>query len=111
MITKFKIFENIKSKAKIGDFVVCDPIIRNAELRKFFNIRIGSITEIYKGNFFGKSAIQYDIKFDFSEKDIEFINPKIGSNETIRFYETQIKYWSKNREDLEEILAAEKYNL
>ena len=85
MITKFKIFESInKGKPEIGDYIVSiyDDNFKN---------QIGKIIAILSTRY----KIQYTIPY---EQIYE-----------LRAYE--IKYFSKNIEELEAIIDSKKYNL
>jgi hypothetical protein len=89
MITKFKIYETINSEEpQIGDYV----------LMNYFENDIGQIVDIVKAGLGMITINKYVINFD---------NAGLKTN----FIKNHIKYWSSNREDLELILNARKYNL
>lgn len=90
MITKFKIFETVnEGNPKIGDYAVV-----NLKLKKYNNM-------IGVGKIFAKS-------YDFF-----CINIKLPDGRTLNdiFYEHEIKYWSKNKKELEIYIKTQKYNL
>ncbi len=99
MITQFKQFESVRKfelddivNIKAGDYILAKS--RRAEgLYDILAITIGKILRVR--NVYG-------------ELDIEFDQP-IGR--MFGFPIENIKYWSPNREDLEMILVANKYNL
>ena len=82
MITKFKIFECVCREPEIGDYVLIT-------YEKFQGV-IGKIIH-YSGE-------RYDIEFE-------------GIYGYYGFHRNNIKFWSENKEDLETILATNKYNL
>ena len=95
MITKFKIFENInKGKPKVGDYVICKvaDTLESTSFGIYVSTHVGKIDNIVK--------TKYD---DFYQ--VEY------SNTGNKFQEYQILYWSKNKEELEAILASKKYNI
>ena len=89
MITKFKIFETVHIKPKIGDYVII-----NLKTKKYNNILI--IGEIY------------NMTFEFYS-----VKLRLPDNRVIHeiFYKHDIKYWSNNREELEQILTNKKFNI
>jgi hypothetical protein len=98
MITNFKIFENKKiRKPKLNDWVLIK--LRRKNLIDY----IGKITHINK-----KSNYPYLIEFDddFDPNIYGFFNANFTG-----VMEDEILYWSENKEVLETILAANKYNL
>jgi len=92
MITKFKIFENINEKPKIGYYVLLDPKQFSYTGYEEYINNIGLITMIH-----GSGEI-YKIEFENIYKQI---NVRI----------TKIKYWSENKEELETLIQAKKYNI
>ena len=53
--------------------------------------------------FINKSLSTYEIEYILSEDNVRYVRMKLVRND--------IKYWSKNKEDLEIKLDAKKYNL
>ena len=104
MITKFKIYESInEGEPEIGDYVIIET--NDDEFKHYSNKYIGKIIEIEKN-------INPNPNFPNTKRDIfrvlfkDFDNKK---REMIWRYE--IKYWSKNKEELETLIAAKKYNI
>jgi len=86
MITKFKIYEDTNAdNPEIDDYVIIQT--RSKKLC------IGIIYAMISNYFY----IKYKL-------------PSGNTNNEI-FYKHEIKYWSKNKEDLETYLQANKYNL
>ena len=104
------------NKPEIGDWAIVhvSPNMDD-ELDVFLKKNIGKIVNI--GNEIESTNIQnswwspseyYVLNYDTEipkEIDIWF------HNNNISFYTNEIKYWSKNKEDLEAIITADKYNL
>jgi hypothetical protein len=102
MITKFKIYENNK-EPQVGNFVICNmgsEQLRNNEPSQM----IGEIIE------FEKVRSVYRIKF--FQKLPQWLRV-VGTSikDSAWFFRSSIIEWSENREDLDAILDAEKYNL
>lgn len=119
MITKFKIYEswigkifyNNKNDPQKGDYVICDRHLAiNSddilyEVDEFTNSNIGKIvkTEYEMGE------MQYYVKFENIPPSIigEYINPKTPT----LMFRRNILDFSKDKEELEQKLIANKYNL
>jgi len=99
MITKFKLYESInEGEPEIGDYVIIET--DDDEFKHYSNNYIGEVVDIErKPN--TKRDIYYILfkNFDNRRSDREMI------------WRYEIKYWSKNKEELEPILQANKYNL
>ena len=96
MITKFKIFESVnKSRPEIGDYVIVHTGVDNETMDKFYNNNIGQIVGNYEnGDFF-------DVQFDVENNRIPHGAIKLS----------QLKYWSKDKEELELIITSLKFNI
>ena len=101
MITKFKLYEAVnQGEPEIGDYAIFSPDIPpyNAEFGEYINNYIGKI-----------------IKMDDWLLDVEYENMpekfNVHKNNIRQIPTDYIKYWSSNKEDIEEILATNKYNL
>ena len=110
MITQFKIFEHVCELPKIGDYVILDSIQYNylddEILTNFINSNIGIIVSINT-----KHPIEkyFEVKFENINLSIKhYFNNK---NDSLFAKIVKIKYWSENKEELKEILQANKYNL
>ena len=97
-----KYFEMNQGSPEIGDYVICETEFDNESI--FTNDNIGKIINYdYNSNF--PYAVTYDnIPFNLS-------NGNYGGNEVITFNLTSIKYWSKDRNELEIILKSNKFNI
>lgn len=114
-------FENFDSKpVKVVDYVICDDMISDITgLESFISNNIGQLILIDQA-YIDKlnSGIErtegdeyaYHVKYDnFPKNYHEFCIS--GTDNTISFAEDEIIYWSENKEDMEDILLANKYNL
>jgi len=113
MITEFKIFEKLNiGKPRVGDYVIIQTNHKDPRLINFFENTITKI--VGTKDLFG--TLHYIVYFDNIPEELSeiFDSPfrsKIWRTEHHHFTIENIKYWSKNKEDLEYILAANKYNL
>lgn len=115
MITKFKIYEKLNigikdTKPEKGDYVITtlDYIIDEGDqapgidiirkCRNYIENNIGQISHYSSDTVF--------ITYENLPVDGNFI-----PNEDVAFDIKYIIYWSKNKKDLEPIIAAKKYNL
>lgn len=114
MIVKFKLFEELnESSPKIGDYVIIEKEFDDFEDKNniiFINSSIGYIwkspgasTHIVKYYNIPDNIKQYFQYSDYSE-GLKIGNSIITNNE-------EIKYWSKDKEDLLPFIATNKYNL
>lgn len=91
MITKFKLFENInEGEVQVGDYIL-HKSRRDEGLYDILTTTIGQVLSI---NGYREARVRFDSPINIMFIDLD-----------------RIEYWSKNREDLEAILAAKKYNL
>ena len=116
MITKFNLIGN-EGKPEVGDYVICDEIPQSepkflyAEVIDFLKNNVGKIKK-------------YDVDTDYEGEGkygyiVVYNNIPIGlvsyfmyaNGKGRRMLEDDIKYWRKNREDLEMILSSKKYNI
>ena len=99
MITKFKIFENInEGEIGIGDYVILGYTPGSGISQQYAN-NIGKITNIAS---MGLKHIEYSHISIIYENNLEPL---------ILIHKSWIKYWSKDKEELEAFLATKKYNL
>ena len=98
MITNFKIFENVSILPKIGDYVLI-KLDKSADknLKDFYNNHIGRIENLEGGGY----TIIFDDYLTYNSKKFSTSNKSINNFE----------YWSSNKEELEAIMSARKYNL
>lgn len=92
MITKFKIFESVSVPYKDGDFAL-------VRVNKKGKLRDDILAEIIKIDFYNKEILIYIYDDDFDAKK----HYRINFN--------QMVCWSENREELEQIINMNKYNL
>ena len=111
-----KTYEIIHSDGpKVGDYVICSVgnydipewYDKKDELTKFISNNIGVVTHIKKYSLYG----DYKIKYEKSNLVKNFCRVRDWKNNTFEMDFNQIKHFSKNKEELEAILAANKYNI
>ena len=123
MITKFKLYESMNiGEPKVGDWVICDEgynwqvlgktLFLDNPLLKFIRENIGYFYEYdYDNDALHPYHICYynvpDYLYDDFNKTI--VNGKEVMYRIFRL--TEIIYWSEDKEDLEYILDAKKYNI
>lgn len=106
MITKFKIFEN-EHKPEIGDFIVLKDIdLTNfpedkKEIPSWFVNKIGQIKDYNTERGHKEFEVYFDVpdRFGFNEDKL------------IRVDINNIKYFSKNKKDVESYIQTKKYNI
>jgi len=108
---EFEEIRTIKDEPQIGDYVICEEDPSYSGLSQFISTKIGKIIGFSKNGYY--HIVQYQnipelLKFYFTYQD--FDNLKRYYN-CVPMLTENIKYWSKNKKDLEAILAANKYNL
>jgi len=103
MITNFKLFETINvGKPEIGDFVICNEDDSTSEVTYFTSNNIG---KYIKYNY--DIEYHYAIYYEDTPKDLGVYFSNGERNMTL----DEIKYWSKNKEELEYIIKTNKFNL
>ena len=118
MITRFKIFENLnEGKPDVGDYVICkyklgDYGYGSEKMTNFLENSIGKIVLNMKD----KNNFDYLITFDNIPKRIlKFFRTPYAEDKykgsVLWFGLTRIKFWSKDKEELEALIQANKYNL
>ena len=105
MITKFKLFEELNAgEPEVGDWIIVNN--KDYSTYDFINSSIGYIWKKYE---FSALVKYVDIPID-QQKNFMFTDgSKIGNS--IMLSIGDIVYWSKNKEELEHIIQAKKYNL
>jgi len=92
MITRFKLFENINDgEPQDGDYILYKSR-RGEGLYDVLAITIGKILKIRK--VYNEAQVIFDVPIGLMFIDLD-----------------KIEFWSKNREDLEALLASKKYNV
>jgi len=110
-----KKFESV-GVPQIGDYVACDEKLfdnnnkEDINIYNFISNTIGCITDIEKGgsyydSFGNKVNIIYIVKYDKYPKGLS------SYFDNLFFSEYEVKFWSKNKEDVEVYLSGKKYNL
>ena len=112
MITKFKIFENVNTLPKVGDYVFINThddyqLQASKNYESFLKNNIGQIidSEIEHGGI----SIIYKIKFENIPDDIQ--SRYFGKYNYKKFRIESFKYWSSDKNELEVMMNTEKYNL
>ena len=103
MIIKFKMFEDIESK-KLGIFVISNSIYASNKIQNFFTNNIGTIIDYDYGSNLYKvyyEDVPNNVMLNEDDKGINFW----------WFSLDEILYESKDKNDLEMILATNKYNI
>jgi hypothetical protein len=98
-----KLYENF-NKPEIGDYVICRSFYNNKYLNIFLSENIGQIVIIND-----KSLYSYIVKYN--SKDLKNLRTLFNNAGFRKFQENEILHFSKNKEDLELILSARKYNI
>lgn len=115
MITKFKLFESVNDGTPgVGDYVIINENsdTYSADALKFINNSIGHIWKSpdNSSNYFlvKYNDIPKDVLFYFAYSDYSN-GLKIGNS--ILIFTENVKYWSKDEEELIPLIQATKYNL
>jgi len=110
MITKFRIYEKMNvNDPEVGDYVIAESNDFLTDLNEFTKNRIGKLYNIFKPLY--ADDLSYTIIYDNIPKELDFYKFKIYDEEAISLNIEDIKYWSKNKEDLEKVLMTNKYNI
>jgi len=115
-------YEAVTPQPRIGDYVLCelDPIVNDQDkkLINFVENNIGVIIErkLTKSSFgeYNRKKFFYSIEYENMRAGRDYdstYSMKDGTTNVILVFRTEIQYFSNNREDIEAILTAKKYNL
>ena len=98
-----KNFESVnQDKPEIDDYVICNIVGGDTEIDDYINSNIGKYIEFVRDNMTFPCRIQYDeMSYELEEYAGKILNVDLD----------EIKYWSKNKEELEYLVASKKYNL
>jgi nitrogen regulatory protein PII-like uncharacterized protein len=101
-----KHIKKYKHKPEIGDYVLCSENDKsNDDLNIFIDNNIGKIINIISAT---KNTMEYYyVVYNKVPANIDGIFVNDGRN----MWLSEIKYWSKDKEELEAILQVNKYNL
>jgi hypothetical protein len=100
-----KTFENLNIVPEVGDYIIANSKYASSKLQKFFLTNIGEIINISMGE---GNKLLYNT--DYDPDMVESAGVILDDNSWF-FITTEILHISKNKEDLESILQANKYNL
>jgi len=112
-----KMFENL-NELQVGDYVACEDT-RDYSRNKYYGNEMGNILKKFIYNNVGEyfsidKDVNYSnpyyilVKYDNVPKELKRYFKK---NKTRYIQEYDIKFWSKNKEDVEAYIAEKKYNL
>jgi hypothetical protein len=113
MITKFKIFETISTQPTLGDYVIIDGTgtDKYAAYKDFVDNNVGKIIKV-ASEYHGSDGKIFTVKYDNIPDILKFKNLNFFYTDDTRKCTVQhFKYWSDDKEELESIIGAEKYNL
>lgn len=109
MKTKFKEF---KDKPKVGDFVICKAFDSDKKIEEKLNLYLeNNIGVIYE---FNENRLKYNFIINYSEippKHIITYFSKFNDMWQIQINDDEILYHYPNKQPLEDIITAKKYNL
>jgi len=110
-----KEFENLNYKEpNVGDYVICQEKNENKDFISFIENNIGQIIKIKQ--YYTNEKLYYYIRYTGIPDNIKYhfyegIHIDLYENNIRGMFLSEIKYWSKDKEDLETILSTNKYNL
>jgi hypothetical protein len=107
MITIFKIFEAKSKLPNKGDYVFCTTSnsYLDKRIENYCTTHIGKVTEIQNRSGKGMLPTMFTIEYELPEDLGGFkVHNKIWNIK-------DIEYWSKNYEEVELLIKADKYNL
>jgi len=111
MITKFKLFENISTSPKIGDYVIINEVEFSFSSKVFYEFiksNIGKIESTYISH--GGTEKFYVIRFDLKIIP-DLIVTMFNKDGDRSFNFSDLKFWSSNKEELEILINSKKYNI
>lgn len=118
-----KTYENYNEKPKVGDYILANiknsiPIAHYGEYQEFINNSIGKIIEISYDH--SEKEYYLTVKYENIPKNIEFLFHSYleagnisynGERITTSIFMNDIVFYSNNKEEVQKILDAKKYNL
>lgn len=132
MIVNFNLYESRNKYPNEGDWVICYEVGGTDIFNKLLSNNVG---RVFKKNFnVGREVFDYlvifpginleevrDIKIDSINRLGDILNYchySLGRDDVVKygicnrvFMKNEIMYWSKNKSDLEAIIAAKKFNV
>lgn len=117
MITQFKMFESVNDgEPEVGDYVICHSHMSFfTEVNDFTKTNIGKLIKIdsqsdkYEGG--DNIEIIYIVRYEKVPRTLDLLFFKEYGGDSIIMYKDDIKYWSKNKKELEKVIESEKYNI
>jgi len=114
MITNFKIYENKQTNPRLGDYVICsyddcsyeDMNMHGYSLdeKTFIRDKIGKVIKIDRYNDY-----PYYVSYDNIPEHLS--NGDIDGEDFIYISRDAVKYWSKDKKELDMILNTKKFNI
>lgn len=99
-----KTFENMN--IEIGDYVICKCPVNIQHFKEICDFLLSHVGQI-KDYYYSSNDTLYEIFYD---EDLPYVH-NVENKKRIIFSKKQILYRSKNKEDLEAKISAQKYNL
>ena len=100
-----KLFEKLSEEPAVGDYVICeDPDVDYRDLNEFLKFNIGELRKINH-----REDINYKYTVEF--ENIPYNLSSYFSDDSRSFRRAEITHFSNNKEDLNLIVVANKYNL
>ncbi len=110
-----KTYEDINNEPQVGDYVICGvPGIRESDNPDMFNFIKNTIGQIVKIENSDTAYPTYYVHYNNIPEYLKFDSRKSPSLSIFNeepFRRKNITYWSKNKEELELKIIANKYNL
>jgi hypothetical protein len=112
-------FESInQGEPEVGDYAICHSHMEFfTEVNDFTETNIGELIKIdsqvdkYKYEYDDNIDVIYMVKYENVPRTLDFLVFKEYGGDSLVMYREDIKYWSKNKEELEKVIESEKYNL
>lgn len=113
------LYESVNEKElQIGDYVICSENDPGSveEIQNFINNNIGKFIR-YRIDTDTRVSLQFDHMIQYEYVPPEIIEEDFDFGENSNEYNTrlmkksEIKYWSENKEDLEQLLLNNKFNI
>ena len=99
-----KTFENMN--IEIGDYVICKYPVNIQHFKEIYDFLLSHVGQI-KDYYYSSNDTLYEIFYD---EDLPYVDD-VKNKKRIFLSKKQFLYISKNKEDLEAKISAQKYNL
>lgn len=106
-----KYFENDIRNPQIGDYVLCDDVDAQGGIREFISNNIGKYIRPTNDDDLCDLRYKYMIQYDSPPNNLGGFTSSKSQNDCRGMSRGEIIYFSPNKQELETILAAKKYNL